>query len=80
MRKYVLIDWFKIALGKFKGFLVHSKSMFLLIAVGLLLNVVPAPIPALNSCPNALGSMRWADAGQSAAKTIAIVSNFLIAL
>ena len=44
MRKYVLISWFKIALGKFKGFLVHSKSMFLLIAVGLLLNVVPAKI------------------------------------
>lgn len=44
MRKYAFKLWLKNAPDKLKTFLVHSKSMILLIVVGLLLNVIPAKI------------------------------------
>ena len=44
MRKYALKSWLANALKRIKAFLVHSKSMILLIVVGLLLNVIPAKI------------------------------------
>lgn len=44
MRKYAFKLWLKNAPDKLKTFLVHSKSVILLIVVGLLLNVIPAKI------------------------------------
>lgn len=44
MRKYVLTSWLKNPLDKLKGLWVRSKSVILLIIIGLLLNVIPAKI------------------------------------
>ena len=44
MRKYVLTSWLKNSLDKLKGLWVRSKSVILLIIIGLLLNVIPAKI------------------------------------
>lgn len=44
MKKYAFKLWLKNAPDKLKTFLVHSKSVMLLIVVGLLLNVIPAKI------------------------------------
>jgi len=44
MRKYALKNWLRMALNESKGFFVRSKSMFLLVLVGLLMNVIPAKI------------------------------------
>lgn len=44
MRKYVLTSWLKNPLEKLKGLWVRSKSVILLIIIGLLLNVIPAKI------------------------------------
>ena len=44
MRKNVLTSWLKNSLDKLKGLWVRSKSVILLIIIGLLLNVIPAKI------------------------------------
>ena len=44
MKKYAFKLWLKNAPDKLKTFLEHSKSVMLLIVVGLLLNVIPAKI------------------------------------
>ena len=41
---YALKKWLRMALSESKGFFVRSKSVFLLILIGLLLNVIPAKI------------------------------------
>ena len=51
MRKYVLKNWLNSALCRLNSFWSHSRSVILLLVVGLLLNVIPAKLAIFFGLP-----------------------------